>query len=307
MMRMPGIPARWRRGGFLVASLVVAAATFAGSPSLAGSVHVWRVGTYRGIPGQFRTIQAAVDAARPGDWILVAPGDYHENGSSDSELPAGVPTHTPGIHRRGRARSSVSVGGTRPGAPTPCSSDPAFQVTGRDGVVVYKVSGTYVENRTVCNFLTDPVTGEHGNQIWWNGGDGSGQIGMHSYWGNYLTASSGYSNGAAHPRGEYGIFVSNADGPGSINYSYASNMGDAAFYVGACPNYNAVLDHDHAQYSALAYSGTNSGGNLIIQNCEFDHNKTGLVSNLPNNDDLPSTQICPCPSSTRSAVRAVAR
>src|SRR5437773_9550079 len=86
MMRMPGIPARWRRGGFLVASLVVAAATFAGSPSLAGSVHVWRVGTYRGIPGQFRTIQAAVDAARPGDWILVAPGDYHENGSSDSEL-----------------------------------------------------------------------------------------------------------------------------------------------------------------------------------------------------------------------------
>ena len=77
-----------RRGAVLLASLVVAAA-FAGSPSLAGSVHVWRVGTYRGISGQFRTIQAAVDAARPGDWILVAPGDYHENGSSDSELPAG--------------------------------------------------------------------------------------------------------------------------------------------------------------------------------------------------------------------------
>ena len=73
-----------RRGAVLLASLVVAAA-FAGSPSLAGSVHVWRVGTYRGISGQFRTIQAAVDAARPGDWILVAPGDYHENGSSDSE------------------------------------------------------------------------------------------------------------------------------------------------------------------------------------------------------------------------------
>src|SRR5438445_2895814 len=114
---------------------------------------------------------------------------------------------------------------------------------------------------------------------------------MHTYWGNYLTASSGYSNGAAHPRGEYGIFVSNADGPGSINYSYASNMGDAAFYVGACPNCNAILDHDHAQYSALAYSGTNSGGNLIIQNSEFDPNKTGPGPNSQNDDHHTSPHI----------------
>src|SRR5436305_4138053 len=302
MIRMPGIPARWRRGGFLVASLDVAAARFACRPSLAGSVHVWRVGTYRGIPGQFRTIQAAVDAARPGDWILVAPGDYHENGSSDPELPAGVLIPTPGIHLRGLDRNSVIVDGTRAGAPTVPGSDPALPVTGRDGIEGYKTSGTYNENLTVCNFLTDPAKGEHGNQIWWNGGDGSGQIGMHTYWGNYLTASSTYSNGTNHPRGEYGIFVSNADGPGSISYSYASNMGDAAFYVGACPSCNAVLDHDRAQYSALAYSGTNSGGNLIIQNCEFDHNKTGLVSNSQNNDDLPSPQIGLCPAGSRPAV-----
>ena len=168
----------------------MAAATFAGSPSLAGSVHVWRVGTYRGIPGQFRTIQAAVDAARPGDWILVAPGDYHENGSSDSELPAGVLIRTPGIHLRGLDRNSVIVDGTRPGAPTPCSSDPAFQVTGRDGVEVYKVSGTYVENLTVCNFLTDPATGGHGNQIWWNGGDGTGTVNLNGFHGAYLSATS---------------------------------------------------------------------------------------------------------------------
>src|SRR2546427_10344717 len=148
MMHMVGMRAPWRRGGFLVASLVVAAATFAGSPSLAGSVHVWRVGTYRGIPGQFRTIQAAVDAARPGDWILVAPGDYHENGSSDSQLPAGGLIRTPGIHLRGLDRNSVIVDGTRPGAPTPRSSHPAFPGAGRDGVGVCKGGGTYVENPT---------------------------------------------------------------------------------------------------------------------------------------------------------------
>ena len=164
-----------------------------------------------------------------------------------------------------------------------------------------KASGVYVENLTVCNYLTSPG-GEGGNQVWWNGGDASGQIGMHTYWCNYLTASSTYSTGFDHPRGEYGIFVSNADGPGSINYSYASNMGDAAFYVGACPNCNAVLDHDQAENSALGYSGTNSGGNLIIRNSEFDQNKTGIVSNSQNNDDQPSPQIGSCPAGVSPAV-----
>src|SRR6266550_6726459 len=139
MIRMPGIPARWRRGGFLVASLVVAAATFAGSPSLAGSVHVWRVGTYRGIPGQFRGIQAAVNAARPGDWILVAPGDYHENadetgpyGNPAAGAMGGVYISKSGITLRGMNRRTVIVDGTRAGSPA-CSSDPAAQDYGRAG------------------------------------------------------------------------------------------------------------------------------------------------------------------------------
>ena len=36
------------------------------------TANVLRVGTYHGIAGQYRTIQAAVDAAKPGDWVLVA-------------------------------------------------------------------------------------------------------------------------------------------------------------------------------------------------------------------------------------------
>jgi len=74
-----------RRGALALASVVA----FVGSPSFAASAHVWRVGTYRGIAGQFHTIQAAVNAARPGDWILGRTGDYHENGSTDPGcLPA---------------------------------------------------------------------------------------------------------------------------------------------------------------------------------------------------------------------------
>src|SRR5215467_11813023 len=102
---MAGMRVRLGRCAPVVASFVA----FATSASFAAGVHVWRVGSYRGIPGQFQTIQAAVNAARPGDWILIAPGDYHENGSADPELPAGVLIRTSGIHVRGLDRNSVIV------------------------------------------------------------------------------------------------------------------------------------------------------------------------------------------------------
>src|SRR5438034_9028266 len=100
---------------------------------------------------------------------------------------------------------------------------------------------------------------------------------MSSYLGSYLTATSMFYAGPNAPMAQYGIFASNAAGPGSIMNSYASNMGDSAFYVGACPDCNAVLGHVHAQNSALGYSGTNSGGNLRIEDSECDLNKTGIV------------------------------
>jgi len=50
----------------------------------------------------------------------------------------------------------------------------------------------------------------------------------------------------------------------------------------------------HANNSALGYSGTNSGGNLIIERSLFSRNKTGLVSNSQNNDDKPSPQNGKC-------------
>src|SRR5579859_4968892 len=172
----------------LAAALVLVGSSLTTSPTSATSVHVLRVGSWNGIAGQFRTIQAAVNAAQPGDWILVGPGDYHENGTGDPNHPAGVLIQTPNIHLRGMDRNRVIVDGTLPGGPTPCTNLPALQVPGRDGIVVWKASGTWVENLTACNFLTG-VNGGHGNQIWWNGGDGSGQIGMGTYWGNYLTAT----------------------------------------------------------------------------------------------------------------------
>ena len=85
------------------------------------------VGTFDGIPGQYSTIQAAVNAAQPGDWILIAPGDYHEQADHDHPPSAedislgwygGVAIHTSDIHLRGMNRNSVIVDGTTPGLTT---------------------------------------------------------------------------------------------------------------------------------------------------------------------------------------------
>jgi hypothetical protein len=269
----------------------------------AAGPRVLRVGTYNGIAGQFRSIQKAVNASRPGDWILIGPGDYKEWGSKDPEESAGVWIQTPRIHLRGMNRNRVIVDGSGLHA-RPCASGRKHQIlgplngdghpVGANGIEVYEASGVSIENLTVCNYLMTKYGG-NGNEIWWNGGDGSGHIGMGRYLGRYLTATSTYSKGVNPPYGNYGIFVSNADGPGRIVHTYASNMGDAAYYVGACPNCNAVIKKAHAQFSALGYSGTNSGGHLIIENSQWDHNKTGITTDSENNDDFPSPQNGHCP------------
>ena len=252
------------------------------------------VGSYQGKPGAFSSIQAAVDAASAGDWILIGPGDYHEQGAAD----AGVYITTPGIHLRGMDRNGVVVDGTKPFSPR-CSPDlkaQDFGVTGsgRNGIEIFEADGVSVENLTVCNFLGD-AWGDNGNQVWWNGGDDSGRIGMGSYWGAYLTASSTFFQKDIPNTAQYGIFSSNAKGPGSITYSYASNMSDSSFYVGACPDCNAVLRFVHAQNSPQGFSGTNSGGHLVLEYSEWDHNQAGIVSSSLANDDPPSPQDGACP------------
>jgi hypothetical protein len=274
------------------------------SSSAAASPRVLRVGSWQGKAGEFTTIEDAVNAAQPGDWVLVGPGDYHEQMDhrvTDPALAGGaVLIDKPGLHLRGMDRNATVVDGTVPGSPQ-CSSAPSDQdlgpsnggnPLGRNGVLVLEADGVSVDNLTACNFLNGDGGG--GNAIWWNGGDGTGTQNLASLEGSYLSATSSYWEDG-RPRSEYGIFLSNVTGPALVSHTYANNQADAAYYIGACPDCNTVLDDAHGQGSALGYSGTNSGGRLIVQNSEFDQNNTGFSTNSQNNADAPSPQdgICP--------------
>ena len=85
------------------------------TPAAGAKTHVLRVGTYRGVRGQYHSIQRAVDAAHRGDWILIGPGDYHPRADYSKrhhapadESGAGVLIQTKGLHIRGMNRNRVS-------------------------------------------------------------------------------------------------------------------------------------------------------------------------------------------------------
>src|SRR5664280_1910515 len=317
-------PGRGRRAAVLRGACVMGAGLLSAcsssstsSTTTGTSGSVLLVGTFNGHAGKYQTIQAAVDAAKPGDWVLVAPGDYHETADASGTgldptqgYAGGVIITTPGIHLRGMNRATVIVDGTKAGAPGSCSSDPSQQTfgptdsggktVGRNGIVVWKANNVSVDNLTACNFLGG--SGDSGNEIWWNGGADSAKIGLHGYEGSYLTATSTYY-GNETTAAQYGIFSSDSAGPATWNQTYASNFNDSGMYVGACQQVCGItINHAWLEYSALGYSGTNSGGAIVIENSQFDNNKDGLDTNTQINGDPPAPQNGACPDNGVSPI-----
>jgi len=315
------IPRRRRRArrGFVgaVACLAVAGMLTACSSRL--SPRALLVGTFHGVKGQYSTIQAAVDAAKRGDYILIAPGDYHEQDDLAHPPSAaqaalgeygGVLVRTPDIWIRGMDRSSVIVDGTKSGAPVPCDPQAQWQELGpaapggkhygTNGIVAYQADNVWIQNLTVCNYLSG--TGSSGNEIWWNGGSGIGKIGMNGYWGNYLTATTTYyGNPTVAPT--YGIFANSAAGPAGWDNIYASNFDDSGMYVGACQQVcDVTISGAWMEYNALGYSGTNSGGAMVIEHSVFDNNQDGFDTNTQIRSDPPPPQNGACPGGKISPI-----
>ena len=194
------------------------------------------------------TIQAAVDQARPCDSILIAPGVYRE----------AVVIRTQHLLLRGLDRNRVVLdGGHRVGS----------------GIRIMGVNDVSIENLTVRNFdrasLNDD---EHGAQIWWQRVQG--------WHGSYLTV---YETGLL---GGYGLYALRAE-RGRWDHVYASGFNDAGLYIGACRNCLATVSHAVAERNAVGYAGSNSGGDLVVEDSLFRDNAIGLTANSTESDPPP--------------------
>ncbi len=99
------------------------------------------------------------------------------------------------------------------------------------------------------------------NGFYWDGVDG--------FAGRYLTVWN---------VGLYAIYaIESRDGV--MEHSYASGAADAAFYIGECNPCDTVVRNVTAVLSAVGYSGTNAGGNLVVEDSRFENNSVGILPN----------------------------
>jgi hypothetical protein len=219
----------------------------------------------------FKTIQAAVTASTEGDYVLIEPGTY------DEAVTVASAQH--GIWIRGMNRNKVIIDG---------------QHKAGNGIEVYKANNVWVENLTVRNFDTgengEPCTtieNECGNEIWWNGGANTSAVGAEGWYGSYLTA---YNTDLF---GGYGIFTGH-ETRGSWSNIYASGFNDSGMYLGACQECDATITGATMENNSLGYSGSNSGGTLVIQDSVFRNNSSGIVPNSEAPGDRPPPQDGEC-------------
>jgi hypothetical protein len=230
----------------------------------------------------YTTIQAAVNATRDnyGDFVLVEPGVYHEE--------VLVTKAHSGIYIRGMNRNTVILDGKHEPKPG-----------GSNGIVVEQANNVWIENLTARNFDRANEKGEQatggggGNEIWWTGqkegetDEQAGQNKAHGWWGSYLTA---YDDSLY---GGYGIFAQHIH-EGSWENIYASGFNDSGIYIGACWECKARVSKATMEYNAVGYSGSNSGGRLVIEKSTFRRNSAGIVPNGETPGDGPPPQNGKC-------------
>ncbi len=278
-----------------VAAIALAAgAAVLGFPALSGAATTIIVR-----PGQ--SIQAAVDAASPGDTILVEPGSYAEPGVACPANPVqacGVAISKDGIRLIGlthgrRHVALVNPGGQDVGIQVAKTGDPACL-----GDPARTVQGSLVQGFTVSGFGSDGLD---------------------------VVCADGWRVSGVRAVGdaEYGIFPS-LTGPGRVDHSFASGANDTGIYVGQSrgvrvdhnlaagnvsgfeiENSSAVrLDHNEAtgdtagilSFTLPFLAVTSNSGNRIDHNLVLANNKANTCT--------PGGDVCDVPAGSGIAVVA---
>ncbi len=122
--------------------------------------------------------------------------------------------------------------------------------------------GVAIENLTVRDCT--------GNAFYWEG--------VRGYRGSYLTAVR---------TGDYGLYAFGST-RGTWDHDFAEGSPDAGFYIGQCNPCHAVIEDVESTWNGLGYSGTNSGGDLLIVRSRFHDNRAGIVPNSESDEgDAP--------------------
>jgi nitrous oxidase accessory protein NosD len=203
------------------------------------------------VPADQPTIQAAVDAAGPGDLVLISPGVYSES----------VNVTTDRIVIRGLDRNRVILDGG---------------FTRSDGIVVTS-DGVAVENVTIRRYLN--------NGLIFNGAEqADGTVDptappIKGWRGSYITA---------HNNSLYGVYAFQAR-DGRFDHIYASGHADSGIYIGQCKPCNGLVTDSVAEANTIGYEGTNSSTVTLIRSV-YRGNRVGITSNSQDRERVAPSQ-----------------
>ena len=127
----------------------------------------------------------------------------------------------------------------------------------RSNAIEVEADGVALENLSAHDFVE--------NGFYWDGVVG--------FVGRYLTVWN---------VGLYGVYAISSRS-GIVEQSFVSGAADAAFYIGECQPCDTVVRSVTARLTAVGYSGTNAGGNLVVEDSLFELDEVGI---LPNSYDV---------------------